>query len=325
MRRRGLTLIELLVVVALIGVVIGLTLPAVQAARQTAWRIKCVANLRQIGIALNAYASRDGTFPAALAEPGGIRDAVTFDRQDFSPFARILPELEQVAIFNAINFRGPQGNSAPNHENLTVSAIALEVFVCPSDAPGGVAMHYRANMGVHPESFAPASAAGAFSLHTWIRPQDFRDGLANTAMISERLRGDHDPSKFDSRRDAWYSAYSGGSLTADGAVARCAAVPKAVPAHSSNGGDSWLLWNYNHTTYNHIAGPNAPTADCSATDAYYGDRGVADAGVFTARSFHSGGVNVLTADGAVRAVGSSASLAIWRALGTRAGGELISE
>ena len=323
MTRRGLTLIELLVVVSVIGILIALILPAVLSARESARRSQCINNLRQIGIALNAYAARDGVFPAALAAG---RVTVKRDQHDFSPFARILPELEQGNVFNAINFGSIQNSYLPSDENRTVASLTLTIFLCPSDDFGyELKMHYRANMGANSDSFEfgpTKKLAGAFSLHVWVRPTEFSDGLSNTAMVSERLQGDHDPTRFDRHRDSWYASYSGETLNPDQAISRCAKLPSGVPAHWSDGGDHWLLWNYNHTTYNHVATPNSANADCAGTDIFHGELGVADAGVFAARSLHGGGVNVLTADGAAHFVSSSAALKTWRALGTQSGAEL---
>lgn len=324
MNRRGLTLIEVLIVVTVVGILIALILPAVQAARESARRAQCANNLRQIGLALASYAGRDGVFPAALAAPIYVHDIA--EQREFSPFARILPELEQVAAYNAINFSSTQDGSSPRSENRTAASLKLSIFVCPSDTPGdGVAMNYRANMGVNAHASEDPSGrlSGAFSLHAWVRPSDFADGLSNTALVSERLRGDQDPTRYDRRRDVWFASYAGELLTPDQGLSRCANTPSGVPAHWSFGGDSWLLWNYNHTTYNHVAGPNSSKADCAATDVMSGEMGIADAGVYSARSMHGHGVNVLTADGSVHFVKDGISLATWRALSTRSGGEVI--
>src|ERR1700730_5064061 len=103
MRRRGFTLIELLVVIAIIAVLIALLLPAVQAAREAARRAQCVNNLKQIGLALHNYHDVNGSFPMGSSlglYNGGFYQA----KQGWSAHGAMLPQLEQMALYNAINF-----------------------------------------------------------------------------------------------------------------------------------------------------------------------------------------------------------------------------
>jgi prepilin-type N-terminal cleavage/methylation domain-containing protein/prepilin-type processing-associated H-X9-DG protein len=126
-RRRGMTLIELLVVIAIIGVLIGLLLPAVQAAREAARRAHCMNNLKQIALAMHTYIDTVHAFP-----PGYI-SRVMEDSDDGGPgwsgHSMILPQLEQAALFNAINFSlGVDGA-----QNQTVRMTSIGTFLCPSD------------------------------------------------------------------------------------------------------------------------------------------------------------------------------------------------
>src|ERR1700756_2797114 len=107
MRRRGFTLIELLVVIAIIAVLIALLLPAVQAAREAARRSQCVNNMKQIGLALNNYHDVNGSYPpGALLHnlPAGSTSGTVENNYDCSPHARMLPQMEQQALYNALNF-----------------------------------------------------------------------------------------------------------------------------------------------------------------------------------------------------------------------------
>jgi prepilin-type N-terminal cleavage/methylation domain-containing protein/prepilin-type processing-associated H-X9-DG protein len=130
--RAGFTLIELLVVIAIIGVLIALLLPAVQQAREAARRTQCVNNLKQIGLALHNYESVNGAFPTAgqgsLYAGVAIPDTMYVDGTGFH--ARILPYLEQKAVYDSINF-----NFDYNHlsgSNYTGYSTIINAFLCPS-------------------------------------------------------------------------------------------------------------------------------------------------------------------------------------------------
>src|SRR3954464_3747138 len=98
MRRRGFTLIELLVVIAIIAVLVALLLPAVQSARESARRTQCVNNLKQLGLAIQSYSDVNGSLP-----PTGSNAANSSTVNDFSMKARLLPFMEQMALYNSLN------------------------------------------------------------------------------------------------------------------------------------------------------------------------------------------------------------------------------
>ena len=325
-RRRGFTLIELLVTVGVIGLLAALTLAAVQSARESARRSRCANNLRQIGLAMNAYAARENVFPSAMAATVG-KSRFYFI---YSAFTRVLPELEQQPLMNAINFEVPQ-SSGVARENGTAASTPLEVFVCPSDVPGAPAgpgpINYRINMGSGVSSLASGMApgeAGPFEALAWLGPAAMTDGLSMTALASEKVRGDGDPSRWDARRDFWFAGFTSNPPAPTGVAVRiCAAVPAGVPPHNSWGGSNWILDGYGQTSYNHACPPNEVAPDCTDHSPAYGTERSPGSGVFAARSWHRSGVNVVAADGAVHQVGDGIGLAVWRAFGTRAGGEAI--
>src|SRR5271170_4954855 len=120
--RRGFTLIELLVVIAIIGLLIALLLPAVQAAREAARRSQCVNNLKQLGLAVQNYSDVNGALPPAAATGPEWSN-------NFSMKARVLPFLDQAALFNSLNMSYFQ-LAAQNATNLTTM---VGTFLCPSD------------------------------------------------------------------------------------------------------------------------------------------------------------------------------------------------
>lgn len=140
-RRRGLTLVELLVVIAIIGLLIALLLPAIQAARETARRMQCGSNLRQTGLALQNYGNRWGQqLPHwQYGYKTDLRDdpkRVTPSNRDWARFSwrtALLPDLEQQALYDAIDFNPPykKGEFIPA-SNLRIMKTLLPVFVCPS-------------------------------------------------------------------------------------------------------------------------------------------------------------------------------------------------
>ena len=129
--RRGFTLIELLVVVAIIGVLIALLLPAVQAAREAARRAQCVNNLKQIGLGLHNYHDTVGSLPM-----GRERGTIDGQGRGYSAYAMVLPYLEQGSAYDSINFAlspdvGP--TNVAQAENTTVMNLTLSYLLCPSD------------------------------------------------------------------------------------------------------------------------------------------------------------------------------------------------
>jgi prepilin-type N-terminal cleavage/methylation domain-containing protein/prepilin-type processing-associated H-X9-DG protein len=319
--RRAFTLIELLVVVAVIGMLVALLLPAVQAAREASRRMQCVNNLKQIGTALASYQATHAVYPFGLgggAPPGS--------KGRWSAHSQILPFVEQSALFSSLNFAGVPWVEDPielSRMNLTALRTTIAGYLCPSDAPAPSAdpyilgpNNYRACAGTLPTNLpgdSPDGAGrndGAFWYQSALRPSAFRDGLSNTAMFSERCI--HRAGVVDPKADFL--------LTAD-TIASCSS---ADPVHSptmdvllQRPGYRWGDGNVLYTRYTSLLPPGSPSCILGGSSDYESPI------VATASSRHPEGVNVLLGDGSVRFVKEGVAAPTWRALGTIAGGETL--
>jgi prepilin-type N-terminal cleavage/methylation domain-containing protein len=145
-RRFGFTLIELLVVIAIISILMGLLLPAVQKVRETASRVHCANNLRQIGLAAHHYADVNGVLPPGHLGPYpdvGL-GLPPINTQFVGTFAYLLPYIEQDNLYRLLTFSLPSDYLSPsavyppwwNYPNACLAAqIRIKTYVCPSDVP----------------------------------------------------------------------------------------------------------------------------------------------------------------------------------------------
>ena len=327
----GFTLIEVLVVIAIIGLLIALLLPAVQAAREAARRMQCANNLKQIGIALHAYHDVIGSLP-----PGYDFHAPWCE---WSASTMLLPRLEQSALFNAINFNVAWPGSPNNPVNATAITASVAVFVCPSDLdrltnPQGH-VGYCGNWGARPLRYATIPD-GPFGGHPFQNAgplgfRDLTDGLSQTALYSERVKGLGDGSLLDaamapdplSPPSTLFVLPPTPDVASSpaGYAAACRALPTSTAAVGLFGapGGFWHQILNGNGCYTHVTPPNTP----SCAYAFDGDDHH-PMGALTATSRHPGVVNVLFADGSTRAVKQTIAVPVWWALGTRSGGEVIS-
>ena len=140
-RRRplhGFTLVELLVVITIIGILIALLLPAVQAAREAARRMKCANNFRQVGIALHNYHDSRGCFPPGMFCPTHYDQFNNYPNAPgfWSWSAYLLPYIEQQAIYDMIDFSSPDyfgGSGSAMNPTRQANGMFIDAYTCPSD------------------------------------------------------------------------------------------------------------------------------------------------------------------------------------------------
>ena len=131
---RGFTLVELLVVIAIIGTLVGLLLPAVQAARETARRSSCSNNLKQLGLGIHNHFDAKGALPlTATAPPTATAAQITSGWPHnyvlLSAHAMILPFIEQQSIYSVMD---PAQSGSWHHDNARFGKVRVSTFLCPS-------------------------------------------------------------------------------------------------------------------------------------------------------------------------------------------------
>lgn len=327
LRHRGFTLVELLAVIGVIGVLVSLSLPAVQAAREAANRIRCANNLKQIGIALQSYETVWAVFPPSELsyDLNGFSGGSTLEVHR-SVHSGLLAHIEQSPLYDALNVAAPCSLLVGFDRfpaNLTVARTKVATYLCPADGqseqtPFG-ATNYRACSGTC--GFCQGiDSDGAFNF-TGTRLAEFRDGLSQTLAFSERLVGSGASQRFRPERDWILNRPSiansdPSALSTKDWLAFCGSLRRSVneDRFKFDSGHTWLWASTRYTEFFTIVPPNSSIPDC-------GGLWLQGYGVFGARSAHSGGVNALLADGSARFYANGINLQFWRALGTRGGGE----
>jgi prepilin-type N-terminal cleavage/methylation domain-containing protein/prepilin-type processing-associated H-X9-DG protein len=312
-RRSAFTLIELLVVIAIIAILVGLLLPAVQKTREAANRMSCQNNLKQICLAAHNYHGSFNQFPTGW-------DFAT----SWGALSHLLPFIEQDNIYKGIDFT----KAIDDPVNAPLLPITIKTFLCPSDFPNpmpslGAPTNYNGNNGNTPP-FVIARGLNAatppdgvfFSQSQNINIASITDGTSNTAFFSERVLGDGNMGLVSPLEDVFNGpgGAPGTPATADDAYNLCQQVD------ITNLANQFPIfmgapWASGQQCYQHISPPN------SRSCGWLGSL----RSTMAATSRHTGGVNVAFGDGSTRFISETIDLATWRALGSRAGGEVANE
>jgi len=325
--RSGFTLVELLVVIAIIGVLVALLLPAVQAAREAARRSSCSNNLKQIGLALHNYEGTFltlpmGTINIAAGTPGTANNA--------GPHPVFLPFVEQSSVHSLFNFNVDLNTAAVNEAARQQS---LKVFSCPSSpsSPKFILAAPQCPLGCGTTNYVQslgnnanyAANDGPFGRRYGARFADIIDGLSNTGLFAEIHLGPaagspttgvvaaSSPDYYKVATNLPFATWDGSTTGDTIAVPECD--NPAISAYLYRG-KQYYRGIVVTTYYSHTLTPNSKRRDCI--------RGTGvDRGHLATRSYHPGGAMIVLADGSVRFASNTVNELVWRATGSRAGGE----
>ena len=331
---KAFTLIEILVVIAIIGVLVALLLPAVQAAREAARRTSCANKLKQIGLALHNFESARKHFPSSWRGPDSV-GVTSFN--GWSAQAQLLPYMERVNLQSRIDF--DKDYTDPFHENVTIgtvttkiSAMKISTLLCPDEIrphlrekngePYHFPLTYGANLGVW-FVYDPATdtgGEGAFYPNSKLGTGEFIDGLSNTIAFAE-VRS-YNP---------YFRNLGSPSLSEPSLPSICGL---GGDFKTETGHTEWVDGRVHQTGFTSLFPPNSEV-DCEIGGRTYNvdwnnqqvgkSATIPTFAAVTARSYHPAGLNVLFMDGSVQFIDQEIYPDLWRSMSTRAGEDLTME
>ena len=357
--KRGFTLIELLVSISIIGILVLLLLPAVNATRESARNTQCKNNIRQLALAVVNYEGANRHFPVSQTASGKKRPGGSCEGGFYSWHAQILPYMEEQNLYDQINFKvdladecndGEHGLISSTHPHAPIATSIVSTFLCPSDGFDGNSSeimgiatapdNYAANAGwpslatgIRGNRKTPAKYNGLITVVNPRQDNDFqptrpvrsnqvRDGLSKTACVAERLiqRGMTQQKILSGSKKTLSYHLTERSRTLEEMATRCS--PEHTHADLSNSaylGRSWLS-GWAPTGPTYMHVKVPNTNHCHFSHSFStGDF------IVTPTSNHSGGINVSFADGHVRFASDGIDKHIWWAMGSRNGRDSIDE
>ncbi|MDY0169636.1 MAG: DUF1559 domain-containing protein [Thermoguttaceae bacterium] len=295
--RRGFTLVELLVVITIIGMLIALLLPAVQAAREAARRLQCANNFKQVGLAMHNYHAAHKTFPPGIITANW-----------FSWSSHILPYLEQSAVHDKLTFRAASSYYFHNDGTREAASMRIPSYLCPTDPQGGELVRCcsggNSPQGTHEhEDVRQTNMAGVADSDDWTT-----NGVApRTLSQADGMMAANEPCRAEDIRDGTSNTLMIGEVTGAGT--------------GTYDGHFWVAWNLLDTRDGINGAFSVPggiwPGSPPLTNTYFGMR---DTGF---SSFHPGGCHFLLADGSAQFLSENIAHDVLTSLTTRAGGEVV--
>jgi prepilin-type N-terminal cleavage/methylation domain-containing protein len=356
-RPTAFTLVELLVVIAIIAVLIGLLLPAVQSARESSRRVKCLNNMRQVALAALTYESTNKRLPprkftkVVTDERRGTRSTVPPPGTNSAPpLVLIMPYFEEAAsyaLFNldyGTNDDQPIGPGIPARPGANARARTQQVatFRCPSDnsngsvpawgttLPAGKTNYLACVGGANVRGGTPIDGIFAMADPTNGTPMygykmsQLTDGTSKTALFAEVMRGTADwQSSLRDHTSAYMgsTAYSGVPLRDGRGVRECGTSGDRVATQTIVYTGNQLHRDLPQTfMYTHTLPPNWNVRAPGNQRYNCGSTNYSQAHI-AASSYHPGGVVMAFADSSTRFVNDNVEFDVWQAVGSRDGGE----